>query len=64
MRTMAKRPSPARKTLSEANLAALGADRLAALLMEVAGGDLKRRLAWNWRPRSGLPIWRSNSTSG
>lgn len=43
---MAKRPSPARKTLSSANLAALGADRLADLLIQATVGDanLKRRL--------------------
>lgn len=52
---MAKRPSPARKTLSEANLAALGADRLAALLMEVAGGDLKRRLRMELAAEIGAP---------
>lgn len=52
---MAKRPSPARKTLSEANLAALGADRLAALLMEVAGGDLKRRLRMELAAEVGAP---------
>lgn len=52
---MAKRPSPARKTLSEANLAALGADRLATLLMEVAGGDLKRRLRMELAAEVGAP---------
>jgi hypothetical protein len=43
---MAKRPTSARKTLNAANLAALGPDRLAAMLVEVAGGDAiwKRRL--------------------
>ncbi|WP_420478935.1 DUF6880 family protein [Brevundimonas sp. FT23028] len=43
---MAKRPSGPKKTLTAPNLAALGADRLAGLLMEVAGGDAlwKRRL--------------------
>ena len=43
---MARRPSTAKKTVSAPNLAALGADRLAALLMEAAGSDpgLKRRL--------------------
>ncbi|HYD27006.1 DUF6880 family protein [Brevundimonas sp.] len=43
---MAKRPTSARKTLNAANLAALGAERLAAMLVEVAGGDAiwKRRL--------------------
>lgn len=55
MGAMAKRPSPARKTLSEANLAALGADRLAALLMEVAGGDLKRRLRMELAAEVGAP---------
>lgn len=43
---MAKRPSTAKKTVSAPNLAALGVDRLAALLIEAAGADpaLKRRL--------------------
>lgn len=43
---MAKRPAAPKKTLTAPNLAVLGADRLAALLMEVAGGDAlwKRRL--------------------
>ena len=43
---MAKRPSTAKKTVSAPNLAALGADRLAALLIEAAATDpgLKRRL--------------------
>jgi hypothetical protein len=43
---MAKRPSTAKKTVSAPNLAALGADRLAALLVEAAATDpgLKRRL--------------------
>ncbi|WGM29845.1 DUF6880 family protein [Brevundimonas sp. NIBR11] len=43
---MAKRPATAKKTLSAANLKALGADRLADLLMEMAGEDAgwKRRL--------------------
>lgn len=43
---MAKRPSPARKTLSQANLALLGADRLSVLLLEATVGDmnLKRKL--------------------
>lgn len=43
---MAKRPPSARKTLSATNLAALGADRLATLLIEATVGDtnLKRRL--------------------
>lgn len=43
---MAKRPSTAKKTVSAPNLAALGADRLAALLIEAAAADagLKRRL--------------------
>lgn len=52
---MAKRPSTARKTLSEANLAALGAERLAALLMDVAGGDLKRRLRMELAAEVGAP---------
>jgi hypothetical protein len=43
---MAKRPTSARKTLSQANLAALGAERLAGLLMAATVGDmnLKRKL--------------------
>ncbi|MDP3406240.1 MAG: hypothetical protein Q8S03_16240 [Brevundimonas sp.] len=43
---MAKRPTSARKSLSPANLAALGAERLAGLLMEATVGDmnLKRKL--------------------
>lgn len=43
---MAKRPATAKKTLSTANLKALGDDRLAELLMEMAGEDAgwKRRL--------------------
>lgn len=41
---MARRPTSAKKALSEANLAALGAERLAALLMETASPALKRRL--------------------
>ncbi|WP_200943495.1 DUF6880 family protein [Brevundimonas sp. Root1423] len=52
---MAKRPSTARKTLSEANLAALGAERLAALLIEVADGDLKRRLRMELAAEVGAP---------
>lgn len=43
---MARRSATGKKTVSAANLAALGAERLAALLLEAAGGDanLKRRL--------------------
>ena len=41
---MARRAASARKALSAANLAALGADRLAAILMDAAGPALKRRL--------------------
>lgn len=43
---MAKAPPKPKKTVSEANLATLGAERLAALLMEAATGDAawKRRL--------------------
>lgn len=52
---MAKRPATARKTLSEANLAALGAERLAALLIEVADGDLKRRLRMELAAEVGAP---------
>jgi len=52
---MAKRPATARKTLSEANLVALGAERLAALLIEVADGDLKRRLRMELAAEVGAP---------
>lgn len=52
---MAKRPAAVKKTLSEANLAALGAGRLAALLMEVAGADLKRRLRMELAAEVGAP---------
>ena len=41
---MARRPASGKKVLSQANLASLGADRLAELLMETAGPALKRRL--------------------
>lgn len=43
---MARRAATGKKTVSAANLAALGSERLAALLMEAAAGDanLKRRL--------------------
>lgn len=41
--------------MSEANLAALGADRLAALLIEVANGDLKRRLRMELAAEVGAP---------
>lgn len=43
---MAKKPTTAKKTVSAANLAALGAERLAALLLEAGNADpaLKRRL--------------------
>lgn len=41
---MARRSASAKKVLSQANLEALGAERLAAVLMEAAGPDLKRRL--------------------
>ncbi|MDP2214723.1 DUF6880 family protein [Phenylobacterium sp.] len=41
---MTRRPASAKKALSEANLVALGAERLAALLMETASPALKRRL--------------------
>ncbi|HYC99293.1 DUF6880 family protein [Brevundimonas sp.] len=43
---MAKRPTTGKKTVSAPNLAALGADRLADLLIEAAAADagLKRRL--------------------
>lgn len=43
---MAKRPSTAKKTVTAANLTALGAERLSALLLDAASNDanLKRRL--------------------
>ena len=43
---MARKPSTAKKSVNAANLTALGAERLATLLMEAAGTDaaLKRRL--------------------
>ena len=41
---MVRRASSGKKTLSEANLAALGAERLAAILVETASPALKRRL--------------------
>ena len=41
---MVRRPASGKKVLSQANLASLGADRLAELLMETAGPALKRRL--------------------
>ena len=52
---MAKRPSSAVKTLSEANLAALGADRLAGILIEIADSDLKRRLRMELAAEVGAP---------
>ena len=54
---MAKRPSPARKTLSAANLAALGPERLAELLLQATVGDtnLKRRLKLELAAEVGAP---------
>ncbi len=54
---MAKRPTLPKKTLSAANLSVLGADRLAGLLMEVAGGDAlwKRRLRMELAGEVGAP---------
>lgn len=54
---MAKRPATPKKTLSAANLSVLGADRLAGLLMEVAGGDAlwKRRLRMELAGEVGAP---------
>ena len=54
---MAKRPTPPKKTLTAANLSVLGADRLAGLLMEVAGGDAlwKRRLRMELAGEVGAP---------
>lgn len=54
---MAKRPAAPKKTLTAPNLAVLGADRLAGLLMEVAGGDAlwKRRLRMELAGEVGAP---------
>ena len=54
---MAKRPSPARKTLSAANLAALGPERLADLLLQATVGDtnLKRLLKLELAAEVGAP---------
>lgn len=54
---MAKRPAVPKKTLAAANLAVLGQDRLAALLMEVAAGDAlwKRRLRMELAGEVGAP---------
>lgn len=54
---MAKRPATAKKTLSAANLETLGADRLSALLMEMAGEDAgwKRRLRMELAAEVGAP---------
>ena len=54
---MAKRPTSARKTLNTANLAALGAERLAAMLVEAAAEDAvwKRRLKMELAAEVGAP---------
>ena len=54
---MAKRTPAARKTLSQVNLAALGADRLADLLIQATVGDanLKRRLKLELAAEVGAP---------
>ena len=54
---MAKRPATAKKTLSAANLKALGDERLADLLMEMAGEDAgwKRRLRMELAAEVGAP---------
>jgi len=52
---MARRPGAAKKTLSEANLATLGAERLAALLIEIADADQKRRLRMELAAAVGAP---------
>ena len=52
---MARRPAAAKKSLSEANLAALGAERLAALLIEMATTDQKRRLRMELAAEIGAP---------
>lgn len=41
---MARRSASAKKVLSQANLESLGAERLAAILMEAAAPEMKRRL--------------------
>ena len=54
---MAKRTPAARKSLSTTNLTALGADRLAEMLLAVAGGDAnwKRRLKMELAAEVGAP---------
>jgi hypothetical protein len=54
---MAKAPPKPKKTVSEANLARLGADRLAALLIEAGQGDpgFKRRLRMELAAEVGAP---------
>lgn len=54
---MARRASTAKKTVNAANLAALGAERLADLLIEAAGADagLKRRLRMELAAEVGAP---------
>lgn len=54
---MPPRPTAARKSLTAANLAALGADRLAGLLLEVAADDprWKRRLRMELAAEVGAP---------
>lgn len=54
---MAKRTAAARKTLSITNLSALGADRLAEILLAVGGGDAnwKRRLKMELAAEVGAP---------
>ncbi len=54
---MAKRPATAKKTLSAANLKALGAERLSELLMEMAGDGAgwKRRLRMELAAEVGAP---------
>lgn len=54
---MAKRSDASRKTLSTVNLSALGADRLAQMLVEVGGGDAnwKRRLKMELAAEVGAP---------
>lgn len=52
---MAKRPGAPKKSLTEGNLAALGADRLAALLVELSTTDQKRRLRMELAAEVGAP---------
>jgi len=52
---MARRPVSSKKVLSEANLTALGAGRLAEILLETASPALKRRLRMELAAEAGAP---------